>query len=144
MKDLIFWKHLANGPGTVTLDNSTTFDVLSLIGGTKPANLKYLVLILRLDGAQSDIWIPAQAASNTHFVLKQEELGKLTNDPSERIYSGIQFKFDASTWVLSTKGCYYTHTYWHDNMGNIEITANSHHDISDLVFTFLSVEGVFY
>lgn len=144
MKDLAFWKHLANGPGTTTLTNSSTFDVLSMIGGTKPANLKYLVLMMRLDGANSAIWINAQGTSNTHFVLKQEELGKLTDDPSERIYSGIQFKFDASTWVLSTKGCYYTHTYWHDNYGNIEITANSHHNIGDLVFTFYGIEGVFY
>lgn len=144
MKDLTYWKHLADGPGTVSLTNSTTFNLLNMIGGVKPANLKYLVLITRLHGGYTATWIYANAGSNTHFVVKQEELGKFTNDPSEHILSGIQFVVDKDTWVMSIKGCYYTHTYWDDVAGTISITNGSHHDITQFTFTFDGIEGVFF
>lgn len=134
---------IGSGPGTVTLSSSTTFDILTMIGGTKPANLKYLILMMRLHGNTSAIWVPAFASNNTHFVLQQEELGKFTNNPSEHILSGVQFTFDANTWVLSVNYGYYTHTYWDDNAGTISITSGSHHDLSQMTFTFYGVEGLF-
>ena len=136
------WQHLADGPGTVTLSNSTTFNILNMVGGVKPAGIDYLVLLLRLHGAYSAIWLPANAQTNMHFVLKQEELGKFTSSPNERSYSGIQFEFDVNTWVLSVKMGYYTYTNWDPNTGNITITSNDN-DLSHMVFTFASVEGVF-
>lgn len=136
------WQHLADGPGVVTLSNSTTFNILNMVGGVKPAGLDYLVLIMRLHGAYTAIWLPANANDNEHFVLKQEELGKYTNLPSERAYTGIQFEFDVNTWVLSVQMGYYTYTNWDPNTGNITITSNDN-DLSHMVFTFASVEGVF-
>ena len=136
------WQHLADGPGTVSLNNSTTFNILNMVGGVKPAGIDYLVLLLRLHGTYSAIWLPANAQTNMHFVLKQEELGKYTNSPNERAYSGIQFSFDVNTWVLSVQMGYYTYTKWDPDTGNITITSNSN-DLSQMVFTFASVEGVF-
>lgn len=140
MKSLAFWKRLAPGPQGVDLGQNPSINVLSLIGGTKPANLRYLVFIMRLNGEVSAVWIPIHTSTNPHFVLKSEQLD--SSDPSIRTYAGVHFNWDHNSWVLTAQNCYWNSTYWHDNYGNIEITDGDH-NLSGVVFSFYDIYGVF-
>lgn len=94
---------------------------------------------MRLNGTISAKWFNVRASSDYHFLLEDKELG---GDPSQLQEAGVYFTYTTATGVISYKSCYDRILYYHDNQGNIEITAGAH-DPSSLVFTFYSVYGLY-
>lgn len=112
---------------------------MNAIGGSYPANLHYLVLVMRINGFMSIQWINRYSTHDTYLMVEAKEL---KTDPSETQEAGIQFRYDYSSGVLYYVSSYFRRMYYHDNYGNVEITFGSHNP-GDSQLYFYSIYGLF-